>query len=238
MKNYLYRERTLGLWTCPSLKEWSRPDESERSFRLRLSQASRERRDKDVEKLRAKYAPKMAAIQQRIERARERMAREEADATRSTWDATIAVGSSVLGALLGRKGLSKADVTRVASATKASGRAFQKQSERDHVAESLDTLHQKYTELELEFRAEVEELVAALHPRRSCSNRWRSGRRSLTSRSIRWCWHGLHGRLGPTERPRRRIEKETLVYGSAWMRALYGRDITVGKSVSTERREG
>jgi hypothetical protein len=28
----------------------------------------------------------------------------------------------------------------------------------------LDTLHQKYTELELEFRAEVEELVAALRP--------------------------------------------------------------------------
>jgi hypothetical protein len=164
LKNFLYRERTLGLWVCPSLKEWSRPEEPERSFRLRLSQASREQRDKDVEKLRAKYAPKMAAIQQQIERTRERKAREEADASRSTWDATVAVGSSVLGALLGRKGLSKADVTRATSATKAATRAMQKRGELGQAAESLDTLHQKYNELELEFRAEVEELVATLRP--------------------------------------------------------------------------
>jgi hypothetical protein len=164
LKNFLYRERTLALWTCPALKEWSRPDEPERSFRLRLSQASREQRDKDVEKLRAKYAPKMMAIQQQIERTQARLAREEADANRSTWDATVAVGSSVLGALLGRKTLSQTNVTKAASAARTAGRAVQKRSELDQAAESLDTLHQKYTELELEFRAEVEELVAALRP--------------------------------------------------------------------------
>ena len=57
LKNYLYREKTLDLWTFPELKETSRPMESEREFRLRLGQASRERRDEDVEALRAKYAP-------------------------------------------------------------------------------------------------------------------------------------------------------------------------------------
>ena len=57
LKNYLYRERTLRLWACPDLKETSRPTESEREFRLRLSQASREVRDAKVEALRAKYAP-------------------------------------------------------------------------------------------------------------------------------------------------------------------------------------
>ena len=57
LKNYLYRERTLDLWTSPAFKETSRPSESEREFRLRLAQASRERRDQDVAALRAKYAP-------------------------------------------------------------------------------------------------------------------------------------------------------------------------------------
>ena len=42
LKNYLYRERALRLWSCPKLKESSRPTESEREFRLRLVQASRE----------------------------------------------------------------------------------------------------------------------------------------------------------------------------------------------------
>ena len=49
LKNYLYRERTLRLWSCPALKESSRPTESEREFRLRLVQASREERDQKVE---------------------------------------------------------------------------------------------------------------------------------------------------------------------------------------------
>jgi hypothetical protein len=164
LKNFLYRERTLGLWVCPSLKEYSRPDEPERSFRLRLSQASREQRDQDVEKLRAKYAPKMAAIQQQIERTRERLAREEADANRSTWDATLAVGSSVLGALLGRKTLSQANVSKATTAAKAAGRAMQKRGEVGQAAESLDSLHRKYDELEQEFRGEVEKLVATLRP--------------------------------------------------------------------------
>ena len=57
LKNYLYRERTLRLWSCPKLKESSRPTESEREFRLRLVQASREERDEKVEALRAKYTP-------------------------------------------------------------------------------------------------------------------------------------------------------------------------------------
>src|SRR5262249_6886385 len=60
LKNFLYRERMLQLWNCPALKEWSRPAETERDFRLRLVQASREKRDKDVDALRAKYAPKQA----------------------------------------------------------------------------------------------------------------------------------------------------------------------------------
>ncbi len=45
LKSFLYRERTLRVWNCPALKEWSRPLESEREFRLRLVQASREERD-------------------------------------------------------------------------------------------------------------------------------------------------------------------------------------------------
>ncbi len=57
LKNYLYRERTLQVYRCAKLKQWSRPEEPEREFRLRLVQASREERDQKVEALRAKYAP-------------------------------------------------------------------------------------------------------------------------------------------------------------------------------------
>jgi len=164
LKNFLYRERTLRVWNCPALKEWSRPAETEREFRLRLVQASREERDKNVEVLRAKYAPKQAAIQEQIRRADERLEREQAQASRSTWDATIAVGSSVLGALLGRKTVSKTSVARAATAAKAATRAAQQRGDIDQAAGSLESLQRKYDDLRAKFQHEIELLDAALRP--------------------------------------------------------------------------
>jgi hypothetical protein len=164
LKNFLYRERTLPLWSCPALKAWSRPGETERDFRLRLVQASREERDKAVEALRVKYAPRQAAIQEQIRRAYERLEREQAQASRSTWDATIAMGSSVLGALLGRKAISKTNVTRAASAAKKATRAAQEHDEVGQAAGSLESLRQKYDELQTSLQEEIQSLDAALRP--------------------------------------------------------------------------
>ena len=146
------------------LKELSRPTESEREFRLRLVQASREERDEKVEGLRAKYAPKLEAIQEQIRRANERLEREQAQASRSSWDATIAMGSSVLGALLGRKAVSKTNVSRASTAAKAATRAAQQREGVSQAAESLGSLRQKYTELQAKFQLEIEKVDAALRP--------------------------------------------------------------------------
>jgi hypothetical protein len=164
LKNYLYRERTLEIWTCPEVKDTSRPSESEREFRLRLAQASRERRDQEVEALRGKYAPKMEALQGQIWRARERLEREQSQANRSTWDATVALGSSVLGALLGRKAISTTNVTRAASAAKAAGRAVQQHGDVSQAEGSIEVLQRRYADLEAKFQKEVDDLDAALRP--------------------------------------------------------------------------
>jgi len=164
LKEFLYRERTLRLWNCPALKEWSRPVETEREFRLRLVQASREERDKKVEALRAKYAPKQAAIQEQIRRAYERLEREQAQASRSTWDATIEMGSSVLGALLGRKTVSKTSMARAATVAKAATRAVQQRGDAGQAAGSLESLRRKHDELQAKFQAEIETMDAALRP--------------------------------------------------------------------------
>jgi hypothetical protein len=164
LKNFLYRERTLPLWMCPALKESSRAGETEREFRLRLVQTSREERDRKLELLRAKFAPKLVAIQEQIRRATEKLERDEALASRSTWDATIAMGSSVLGALLGRKAISKSTVGRAATAAKAATRAAQKRDGASQAAGSLEALRIKYADLESTFQDEIETLDAALRP--------------------------------------------------------------------------
>jgi hypothetical protein len=164
LKNYLYRERTLDLWNCPEVKAISRPSEAEREFRLRVAQASREERDRKVEALRAKYAPKMSALEDQIRRARERLEREEAEANRSTWDATIALGNSVLGTLFGRKAISKTSVTRAASAARAAGRAAQRHGDIGRAEGSLEALQLKYAKLEAEFHEEANEVAPPIRP--------------------------------------------------------------------------
>jgi hypothetical protein len=164
LKNYLYRERTLRVWACPALKQSSRPTETEREFRLRLVQASREKRDHGVEMLRTQYAPKLEVIQEKIRRANERLEREQAQASRSSWDATIAMGGSVLGALLGRKSVSKADVSRATAAAKAASRAAQQRGGASQAAGSLESLRQEYTELQSVFQEKIAKLDTALRP--------------------------------------------------------------------------
>ena len=164
LKNYLYRERTLDLWECPEVKAISRPSEAEREFRLRVVQVSREERDREVEKLRAKYAPKRSALEDQMRRARERLEREQAEASRSTWDATIALGNTVLGSLFGRKAISKTNVGRAASAARAAGRAMQQRGDIGRAGESLEALQSKYAKLEAEFQQEVGRIAAPLRP--------------------------------------------------------------------------
>ena len=66
------------------------------------------------------------------------------------------MGSSVLGALLGRKTISKTNVGRAASAAKAAGRAVQQHGDVGQAGESLEVLRQQYAELEARFQAEVD----------------------------------------------------------------------------------
>ena len=146
------------------LKEWSRPEESEREFRLRLVQASRESRDQSVEKLRAKYAPKLEKIQEKMRCARERLEREQAQASQTTWDATIALGNSVLGALLGRKTISKTNVTRATTVVKAASRAAQRRGEAGQAASELESLRQEHDDLQGKFQEEIEAMAASLRP--------------------------------------------------------------------------
>ena len=72
---------SLDVLRSPSTGEVSRPDESERDFRARLQQASRESRDRALETLRKKFAPRQAALDEKLRRAQQTVERESQQAT-------------------------------------------------------------------------------------------------------------------------------------------------------------
>ena len=86
LSDHLYRKRRFELFKSPTLKEYSKPGESERDFRIRLTEQARETRDQLVDKLRKKYATRLQTMEDRVSRAEEAVEREESQASEATCD--------------------------------------------------------------------------------------------------------------------------------------------------------
>ena len=158
LKDHLYRSEKLKLWKCASLKQVSRPGESEADFRVRLSQHGREARDLRIEKLRQKYSPKIASLQERIRKAEARVEREQAQASQQTFSTVLSMGSSILAAMFGRKLMSSTNMTRAAGSMRAAGRALQQRQDVAHANETVESLQQQFADLDAEFKQETEEV--------------------------------------------------------------------------------
>jgi hypothetical protein len=161
---WLFRTQKVDLLKSPSAKETSKPGESERDFRVRLQQSGREARDKQSDSLRRKYAPKIAALQDRIRRAGQMVERQQAESRSSQMQAAISVGASILGAFLGRKTISATNIGRATTAIRGAGRAIKESGDVGQAEENVSALQQQLADLEAQFKRETDALAAATDP--------------------------------------------------------------------------
>ncbi len=154
--SYLFGAEKLELQLSPSTKLVSNPGESERDFRARLAQAARERRDEAAEKLRAKYAPKMAALQERLRKAQQAVAAQEAQAKQAQLNTAVSIGATLLSAFVGRKG---SVLGRASSAAKGAGRAMQEGGDVARAKETVAAIQQQIAQLDEQFKAESAEVA-------------------------------------------------------------------------------
>ena len=161
---WLFRTQKLSLLKSPSTGQVSNPEESERDFRVRLQQSGREQRDKVADALRRKYAPKITAVQERVRRAEQQKEKQQAEARSSQMQAAISVGASILGAFLGRKTISAANVGRATTAIRGAGRVLKESQDVSFAKENVAALQQQLADLEAQFKAESDALAAASDP--------------------------------------------------------------------------
>jgi hypothetical protein len=157
---WLYRTQTLEAFHSPGLKVFSQPHESEGEFRIRLQQASREQRDQFMEGLRKKYSPKIAALQERIRRAEQAVARESEQVKQQGVQTVISIGATILGAFLGRKTVSTSTLGRATTAARGAGRVLKERQDVGRAQENVEALQQQLADLEAEFKAEAASSVA------------------------------------------------------------------------------
>jgi hypothetical protein len=155
---WLYRSQKLELLRSARFGQASNPDESEQDFRLRLQQAAREHRDAAVEKLRQKYAPKLAALEEKKRRSEQTVEREAEQSKSQKLQTAISFGATVLSSFLGRKSVSLTTLGRATTAARGVSRSMKEAEDVGRAQETVAAVNQQLADLDAEFKSETAEL--------------------------------------------------------------------------------
>ncbi len=162
--SWLYGSQKVELLRSPGLGAISKPGETERDFRVRLGVVAREQRDQVTETLRAKYAPKLAALKEKQRRAEQSVEREAGQAKQAKVQTAISLGATVLSAFIGSKPVSLGTMGRAATTARGVGRAAQQQADVQRAQETADVLQGQVNDLNAAFEAEVAALQSKIDP--------------------------------------------------------------------------
>ena len=162
LKDHLYRNHRLTLFKAPDVKQMSRPGEAEGDFRARLGHELKERRDLAVEKLRQKYAAKWATLQEQVRKAEQRVAKEKEQASQQTMSSVIHFGTSLLGALTGRKLFSATNASKMGTSMRSASKIFKERQDIGQAEETVEAYQQRMADLEKQFQAESDQIAADL----------------------------------------------------------------------------
>jgi hypothetical protein len=158
--NWLYRTQNVEIWKSPGLKEFSRVNESERDFRVRLLQKAREQRDEATDKLRQKYAPRFASLQEQARRAQANVEREKEQARQYEMETNLSFNSTIMGGFLGKRGSlsrSRATVSRANRSRKEAGDV-------ERAQDTVEAIRERIRQLEADFSADIAALTAKIDP--------------------------------------------------------------------------
>jgi hypothetical protein len=162
--SWVYRNHRLELLESPTLKVVSTPAESERDFRVRLQQLARERRDQAIEKLRQRYAPKLASLEEKRRRAEQAVERETEQSKSQKIQTAISFGATLLSSFMGRKKVSIATLGRATTAARGVNRSMKEAEDVTRVQETLAAVSEQLSELESQFQAETQALEKSIDP--------------------------------------------------------------------------
>lgn len=157
-KDFLYDNTRIELFVNKEFKLISYPDEEIADFKSRILDLIREEKDKAVEKLTEQYAKKEEKLEKDYVKLQEKLEKEEADVKAITTQSALSLGSSVLGALLGRTKVGTLN-TGVTGLNRAS-RILKEKKDVELVKKKIETLSENVQKLEEELKQNIEKMSA------------------------------------------------------------------------------
>ncbi|MCC7032579.1 MAG: ATP-binding protein [Acidobacteria bacterium] len=147
--------QAIELLRSPRTKLTSEPDESERTFRIRVTEAMHEERDAAREKVRAKHAARIRTAEDKVRRAQAAVERESQQAAESKVSTAVSFGATVLGALLGRKAVSAGTLGRATTAARGMGRMSREAADVARAEANVEVLTQQLADVQTALEAEM-----------------------------------------------------------------------------------
>ena len=158
-ETHVYRTFKLELRESKRFKKVSRPGESARDFRIRLTETAHEQRDLETERLKRKYAGKVATLERQLNTAQQQLDRESDQYSQKKMDIAFSVGSTLLGALLG--GGSRRGVT---SAARSASKISKEKRDIARAEAKVAAVQERIQKLDAQFDAEVRRLGEKYDP--------------------------------------------------------------------------
>jgi hypothetical protein len=155
-QRWIQSHRPLTLLESKARKVISRPGEAESAFRMRLADLRREDRDQALDRIRKRYEPRLATLQERERRALQAVEKRAGMAQQRTLDTALRVGEGLLGAFLGRK----TSAARTGTAVRSAGRIMQGRREVAQAEETVEAVRAQLQQMEEEFQEELRQVEA------------------------------------------------------------------------------
>ena len=162
--SWAFRTQTVELFKSGVYGMTSNPGETEGEFRGRLQLTARESRDATSDKLRQKYAAKIATLETQEMRAQQAVQREEEQSKNRKMQTAISLGATVLGAFMGRKLLSTSTLGRGTTAVRDVSRSMDEAGDVKRAEQTLESVKQKRADIEAEFQSELDSLDGKSDP--------------------------------------------------------------------------
>ena len=163
-KDFLYHSQRLELLRVERLKLESRPGESEAAFRQRIASALREKREAEAAKVEERFRRKQRQLEARIEKARDRLEKEEGDVKARGMDTALSFGVAIFGALFGRKAVSVSTASRTARGMRSAGRLMKEKGDVERAGAALARLEEDMEALSLELQEKLAAIADRFDP--------------------------------------------------------------------------
>lgn len=164
--DWVYANHSMEISFCPLLETYSNPGETAGDFRARMGQTAREQRDAAVTELKTKLGKKVKDLEDDLTKAMSKVEAQKAQANSAKLNTAIQIGSTLLGALFGRKtsGIAGAASLIKGSTVTSASRAWKEGQDVGAAQAEFDKLKMDYDALNKQLEDDVKALQDKYDP--------------------------------------------------------------------------